>query len=120
MLTDVLPNAELFAIAPGRVNLLGEHVDYNGGPVLPAAIDRAVHLAVRQRSGCLVSLRALDLDQAVTFDLDRLEGKQDIEGQPLPVWALYPAGVAWVLQQHGLQVSALDGVFTSRVPIGSG
>ncbi len=120
MLTDVLPNTELFAIAPGRVNLLGEHVDYNGGPVLPAAIDRAVHLAVRRRNDRLVSLRALDIDQAVTFDLDRLDGKQDIAGQPLPVWALYPAGVAWVLQRRGFSVSGLDGVFTSRVPIGSG
>ena len=120
MLIDVLPNAEFFTIAPGRVNLLGEHVDYNGGPVLPAAIDRAVHLAVQRRADRRVSLRAIDIDQSVIFDLDRLDGKQDVEGRPLPVWALYPAGVAWVLQRRGLAVSGLDGAYTSRVPIGSG
>jgi galactokinase len=115
-----LPNATLFATAPGRVNLLGEHVDYNGGPVLPAAIDRAVHLSAAPRADRQVHLQALDLNQSAAFDLDALPNKVDLEGRPLPAWALYPAGVAWALQHAGLAVTGMDGAFTSRVPIGAG
>ena len=85
------------ARAPGCVNLLGEHVDYNDGPVLLAAIDRAVCLAGAANSGETVTLYAHDLDSATTFQLDTLETKTDIHGDPLPGWALYPAGVAWSL-----------------------
>ncbi len=120
MFDTVLPQASVFAIAPGRVNLLGEHVDYNDGLVLPAAIDRAVRLAAAPRSDRLVQLQAMDLGQSVTFDLDRLEQKVDADGQPLPGWALYPAGVAWVLQQHGYAVSGMRAAFTSDVPMGAG
>jgi galactokinase len=118
----LLPDASLEVIAPGRVNLLGEHVDYNGGAVLPAAIDRSVRLAARPavHSGRQVTLHALDLNQSVTFTLDQLESKRDAHGQPLPDWALYPAGVAWALQQNGLETPAFEGAFTSNVPIGAG
>jgi galactokinase len=117
---SLLPNARFGVTAPGRVNLLGEHVDYNDGWVLPAAIDRAVRLAAAPRADRKVSLRALDLDQSVIFDLDRLDGKVDEHGAALPAWALYPAGVAWVLQKHNLTVDGMDVVFTSNVPIGAG
>ena len=115
-MTDHFPSS----LAPGRVNLLGEHVDYNGGPVLPAAIDRAVHLSFHPRSDRQVHLRALDLKTSVVFDLDHLDRKQDLAGSPLPPWSLYPAGVAWALCQRGLDVPGLDGEFTSSVPIGAG
>ncbi|RPI22796.1 MAG: galactokinase family protein, partial [Chloroflexota bacterium] len=81
--------------APGRVNLLGEHVDYNDGAVLPAAIDREIRLAAASAPGEVVSLHAHDLEQSVTFSLDHLNEKKDLEGNDLPAWALYPAGVAW-------------------------
>jgi galactokinase len=110
----------LTVIAPGRVNLLGEHVDYNDGPVLPAAIDRSVRLKLKPHDGSLVHLRALDLKGEVTFDLQNLAEKKDIYGAPLPHWAIYPAGVAWVLQQKGLAVKGFDGEFFSNVPIGAG
>ncbi len=115
-----LPSARHLSTAPGRVNLLGEHIDYNAGAVLPAAIDRAVRLAADPRHDRLVRLHALDLHQEATFSLDELEARRDIDGQPLPAWALYPAGVAWVLQQHGLAVSGMEGAYTSDVPIGAG
>ncbi|HVN56335.1 MAG TPA: galactokinase [Anaerolineaceae bacterium] len=118
-MTDSSPSLPT-AIAPGRVNLLGEHVDYNGGPVLPAAIDRAVRLAYLPRSDRQVYLRARDLNTGVVFDLDHLVDRQDIAGQPLPTWALYPAGVAWALSRKGLEVRGLEGEFTSTVPIGAG
>jgi galactokinase len=110
----------LTATGPGRVNLLGEHVDYNGGPVLPAAIDRAVHLAAAPNRDGLITLVALDLDKRVTFRLESLESKTDIEGRRLPSWALYPAGVAWALKEAGLEVCGIQGVYTSQVPIGAG
>jgi len=110
----------LLARAPGRVNLLGEHVDYNDGLVLPAAIDRAVYLAAAGTGDSTVTLHALDLKESVTFKLENLEEKVDINGQPLPGWARYPAGVAWSLQKEGLRVTGMQGVFTSDVPIGAG
>src|SRR3990172_6760939 len=110
----------LLARAPGRVNLLGEHVDYNAGPVLPAAIDRDVRIAVAANPDGTARLHALDLDQQVSFRLQSLERKTDLAGKPLPGWALYPAGVAWALQQAGLETTGLDAVYTSDVPIASG
>jgi galactokinase len=106
--------------APGRVNILGEHVDYNDGPVLPAAIDQAVYIAVAPGQDDCVRLHALDLNQQVTFRLDNLAQKRDVEGEPLPGWALYPAGVAWALQEAGLHTPGLLAAYTSEIPIGSG
>jgi galactokinase len=120
MFDQYLPNASLISTAPGRVNLLGEHVDYNEGMVLPAAINRAVRLAAKPTEDCLVSLRAIDLDQSVTFNFDHLAAKQDINGDALPSWALYPAGTAWSLQKEGLALTGFKGAFTSDIPIGSG
>jgi galactokinase len=111
---------EYLSIAPGRVNLLGEHIDYNGGSVLPAAIDRNVHLFANPRPEGIVSLTATDLAETISFRLDNLEEKMDLNGNPLPEWALFPAGVAWVAQKHGYAVSGLEGEFTSNIPMGSG
>jgi galactokinase len=108
------------ARGPGRVNMLGEHVDYNDGMVLPAAIDRAVSLAAVPTSDGAVSLFAADLGKSVVFHLEALDHKVDIDGNPLPGWAKYPAGVAWALQRSGLEVKGIQAVYTSDVPIGSG
>lgn len=110
----------LLARAPGRVNLLGEHVDYNDGPVLPVAIDRDVRLVLAPTNDNLVTLHALDLGRSTTFSLGEVEAKTDTRGHPLPGWAKYPAGVAWALRQAGLDVKGFQGVFASDVPIGAG
>lgn len=106
--------------APGRVNLLGEHVDYNDGIVMPAAIDRYVHLKCQPISGKVLLLNALDFSRSVTIPLDHLAEKIDIKGQPLPSFALYPAGVAWALIEEGCDVPGLEVDLTSNVPIGAG
>ncbi len=111
--------------APGRVNLLGEHVDYNDGLVLPAAIDRAVYIAAASSGDSCARLHALDLNQQVDLRLDALDDRLDAggdksPGKPLPGWARYPAGVAWALQQEGLPTGGILAAYTSDVPIGAG
>lgn len=110
----------LTARAPGRVNLLGEHVDYNDGVVLPIAIDRQVLLIAKPTQDKIVSLYAADLKKFATFSLDALDSRQDLRGKPLPSWALYPAGVGWALRKAGLEVSGMQATYTSNIPIGSG
>ncbi|MGD8758617.1 MAG: galactokinase [Anaerolineales bacterium] len=105
---------------PGRVNLLGEHVDYNDGQVLPVAIDRAAWVACTIADTPTVSIHALDLGEHVTFHLSELKHKADDRGQPLPTWARYPAGVAWALVERGYKVGGLQAALTSDIPIGAG
>ncbi len=107
-------------LSPGRVNLLGEHVDKNDGKVLPAAINRAVRINAEPRTDRLLEVNALDLKQNVKINLDALESKTDTAGKALPDWALYPAGVAWSLQDAGYAVTGVTCEFTSNVPIGAG
>jgi galactokinase len=108
------------AVAPGRVNLLGEHVDYNQGIVLPAAINHKIRVEAVPQGDRMVSLQALDLRESTTFHFDHLAEKKDLGGNPLPQWALYPAGVAQVLLSHGYRPEGIDATITSNVPIGSG
>jgi galactokinase len=110
----------LLTRAPGRVNLLGGHVDYNLGPVLPAALDRAVRLAAAPSGSRNVTLHALDLNQSVSFNLDALQERRDLQGKPLADWALYPAAVAWSLQEAGFEIEGLQAVYTADIPIGAG
>lgn len=106
--------------APGRVNLLGEHVDYNDGLVLPAAIDRATHIAFSPSTANHSTISAVDFDQQAVFSVDGLSAKTQSDGSPLPEWAHYPAGVMWALREAGLAAPAMDAVFLSNVPRGSG
>ena len=106
--------------APGRVNLLGEHVDYNDGFVLPIAIDRAAWLAFSPGDSDRTTLSALDLSEEVLFTPESISGRTDAAGKPLPAWALYPAGVMWALREAGLGTPPLNGVYASNVPQGSG
>lgn len=99
--------------APGRVNLIGEHTDYNDGFVLPMAIDRAITIALRPRPDRRVALHALDYAQSAAFDLDRLE--KDGTG-----WAEYVRGVAWALQTDGFDLRGWEGVLAGDIPRGAG
>ena len=101
------------ARAPGRVNLIGDHTDYNDGFVLPMAIDREVWLGVRPRSDRRVSVYSIDFDEDATFALD--EGSARRGG-----WVEYFRGVAWALEENGRPTSGWEGVLASDVPIGAG
>jgi galactokinase len=108
------------ARAPGRVNLLGEHVDYNDGFVLPAAIDRATYVAFSPTNARHSTLVAADFDQQAAFSLDTIPTKTQPDASPLPEWALYPAGIMWSLMEEGLPTLSMNAVFSSNVPRGSG
>ena len=108
------------ARAPGRVNLLGEHVDYNDGFVLPAAIDRATYIAFSPSTTGQTTLVAADFEEEARFTDASLASKTQPDGSPLPEWAHYPAGVAWALGQAGLSAPAMQAAFSSDIPRGSG
>ena len=100
--------------APGRVNLIGEHTDYNDGFVLPIAIDRATWLAIRPRADGLVRLHSLDYEETASFALGDLRKSGEMS------WSEYPKGVAWALQDAGLRLRGWDGVAKCDVPMGAG
>jgi galactokinase len=99
--------------APGRVNLIGEHTDYNEGFVLPMAIDRATWIALRPRDDDRVILHSLEHNERAEFDLTTLT-KQSRH------WSEYPKGVAWALQQAGHQLRGWEGIAACDVPMGAG
>jgi galactokinase len=101
--------------APGRVNLIGEHTDYNEGFVLPFAIDKTARIAVGVRSDSTIRLLSTYGDQGMTTaDTGHLEA-QSAKG-----WTKYPLGVMWSLQQRGIDVPGLDLLLHSSVPLGAG
>jgi galactokinase len=108
------------AQAPGRVNLLGEHVDYNDGFVMPVAIDRATYIAFSPAAGLETCLVAADFDQQARFSSDSIATKTQTDGSQMPEWGLYPAGMCWALSDAGLATPAINAVFSSNVPRGSG
>jgi len=108
------------ARAPGRVNLLGEHVDYNDGFVLPAAIDRATYIAFSPTASHHTTLVAADFNEQALFSPQTIPTKTQTDSTPLPEWAHYPAGVMWALLEEDLSVPAINAVYASNVPRGSG
>jgi galactokinase len=98
--------------APGRVNLIGEHTDYNDGFVLPMAIDREVCIALNPRDDETIRLFSLDLKSDSVFNLPSLT--------PSDGWIEYPKGVANQLLKAGYQLKGFDAVITGDVPQGAG
>ncbi len=110
---------EHVAQAPGRVNLLGEHVDYNDGFVLPAAINLATWIAFSPSGSDTNTLFALDLNEETVFTLEGISTKTDINRVEIADWVKYPAGMAWALQEKGYSVEGMNAVFSSDVPRGA-
>jgi galactokinase len=107
------PRAPKFFRAPGRVNLIGEHVDYSEGFVLPLAIDRATVAAAAPRDDRVVRVRSLDESATAEFDLD------DPDPRPAGAWSDYARGVALALARR-VPLGGADVVLRTTVPIGAG
>ncbi|MEO6944077.1 MAG: galactokinase [Lacisediminihabitans sp.] len=102
---------------PGRVNLIGEHTDYNEGFVLPFAINRRTVLALGMRHDRTMRVSSSFAEGIVELELDELEP------EALHGWSAYPLGVAWALGQYGADLSAVNGFdihIDSDVPVGAG
>jgi len=99
--------------APGRVNLIGEHTDYNDGFVLPLAIDRAIWIALEPCSDGRVAVYSADFDQSGEFAPEQLKHEQ-------AGWIEYVKGVAWSLRDAGYPLAGWQGVVQGDVPRGAG
>jgi galactokinase len=107
-------DAELATYAPGRVNLIGEHTDYNDGFVLPAAVDRGVAVAAKRVDGDRFTVHALDLGESCSFSLDWLQR------DPEQHWADYFKGVVWALSKRGASFPACEAAVMGDIPQGAG
>lgn len=103
--------ASLYA-SPGRVNLIGEHTDYNMGFVMPGAIDKAIYVAVKPNGGKLCRLYSIDYDEYLEVDMSA--------GKPEQQWACYIYGVVKEMEKRGAVVPAFDMAFGGDVPLGAG
>ncbi len=100
--------------APGRVNLIGEHTDYNDGFVLPMAIDRATWIALSPQTGGTVLFHSADHGEDAEFEAMNPEKGASMS------WAEYPKGVAWSLREEGLTLEGWRGATICDVPMGAG
>jgi len=103
------------ARAPGRVNVIGEHTDYNDGFVLPLAIEPAVWIAFRPRADRTVRAWSIEFKDGVEFDVGELS-RQTVDHH----WSEYVKGVAWALREAGRPLTGWDGTIHGDVPIGAG
>ena len=109
-----MKNTSIVAQAPGRINIIGEHTDYNDGFVLPAAIDRkSIFKLARNESKTRVTLASENIGNSYTFDLDNFKPLQS-------GWENYIMGVVMELQKLGAKLEGFEGTFGGNVPIGSG
>ena len=100
--------------APGRVNLIGEHTDYNEGFVLPFAIDRRTYAAVSKRSDQVARIASAFSGEVVEFEISEIQRDTVFD------WSAYPLGVAWSLIQSGAKPQGFDLYVDSNVPVGAG
>ncbi|WP_295235134.1 galactokinase [Sediminibacterium sp.] len=106
--------ASVIVRSPGRVNIIGEHADYNHGFVLPAAIDKAAYLAVSLRDDNEIHLTALDLNERFSTTIDELKPISNVS------WPNYILGAAAQFLKRSIQLPGFNAVLTSNVPIGAG
>jgi len=102
----------LLVAAPGRVNLIGEHTDYNQGFVLPGAVDKRIYVAIAKNNDNVLNVFANQYKQKITFNLETI--------QPVEGWATYLLGMIYHLKQKGHAISGVDVVIDGDVPLGAG
>lgn len=101
--------------APGRINIIGEHTDYNGGFVLPASIDRRIHFLVAPRSDDKVVLWAENFGEQENFSIKGLApSSSGIK------WSNYVQGIFWILEKENHSLGGIDGFIFGDIPLGSG
>jgi galactokinase len=100
--------------APGRVNLIGEHTDYNDGFVLPLALEQGVAAAVRMSDEPVLRVRSVQQGDTVTVPLAEIT-PNSVDG-----WSAYVAGVGWALREAGHDVPGIDVIVDGDVPAGAG
>jgi len=100
--------------SPGRVNLIGEHTDYNGGFVFPAALTMGTAIALRVRDDKVLRMKATDLDDMVVADLSTPEKYKDL------FWGNYQVGVAVELEKSGYEIVGCDMLYDDTLPHGGG
>jgi galactokinase len=101
-------------LSPGRINIIGEHIDYNDGYVLPAAIDKIICFALEKNHSKKSKICAIDINDEFEFDLTKEIQLSDI------VWTNYILGVVKQLQDNGFTLEGFNCVFSSNIPVGSG
>jgi galactokinase len=104
----------LIVKSPGRLNIIGEHTDYNNGFVLPGAIDKAALLAISLRDDKEIHLYAQDLTESFTISIDNLRPIYDIS------WPNFILGAVAQFQKRGIQIQGFNAVLMSDVPLGAG
>lgn len=105
---------EKMVLSPGRINIIGEHIDYNDGFVLPAAIDKVMCFAFEKTNAPISTIVAIDLGESVEIDLKTDPKLSDM------IWTNYCRGVLKQLQDKGLVIGNFNCVFSSSIPQGSG
>ena len=101
-------------LSPGRINIIGEHIDYNDGYVLPAAINKIVCFAFELNNSNTANIQAIDMNQSVLIDITKEEIVSDV------VWTNYLRGVLFQLKLKGHKIGGFNCAFSSNIPIGSG
>lgn len=99
--------------APGRINLIGEHTDYNGGFVFPGAVDKGIMAEVRPNGTDTIMLYSIDLKDRVEFKVNDTEG-------PRPTWARYIYGIVQEMKKLNVDIKGFNAAFYGDVPLGSG
>lgn len=111
--TERFSSNPVFYASAGRINLIGEHTDYNGGFVFPGAIDKYIMTAININGTDKVRLYSVDMDQYTEFGLRE-------EDKPAEQWACYVFGVCREVIKRGFEVKGFDAVFAGNVPLGAG
>lgn len=111
--TGLFGNGGTFYASAGRINLIGEHTDYNGGFVFPGAIDKVIMAEIKPNDSERVLVYSLDLDDSAEFGLNE-------EDAPKASWARYIFGVCREVLKRGGVVKGFDAVFAGNVPLGAG
>lgn len=110
---ELFGDGAVFFASPGRINLIGEHTDYNGGFVFPGAVDKCIVAAIKLNDTDRIRAYAIDLQESAEFGLTESEA-------PSQSWARYIFGVCREIQKRGGVIAGFDTVFAGNVPLGAG